>query len=96
MMQWGGTGECLVEGVDEGDGSSGRGNKFRLEGLGKAMSGSCIWDPPGGLLNDGYLPLFPPRFTLTTSFHIAGLDQASLPAGSTIVDIGGGIGSMSM
>jgi len=36
----------------------GRGNKFRLERFGKAMSGSCAWDPPGGLLN-GSSPLPP-------------------------------------
>jgi hypothetical protein len=34
----------------------GKGNKFRLERFGKAMSGSCAWDPPGGLLN-GSSPL---------------------------------------
>ncbi|KIM86573.1 hypothetical protein PILCRDRAFT_815806 [Piloderma croceum F 1598] len=59
------------------DVGGGRGNKFRLERFGKAMSGSCAWDPPGGLLN-------------------AGIDWSALPAGSTIVDVGGGIGSTSM
>jgi hypothetical protein len=34
----------------------GRGNKFRLERFGKAMSGSCAWDPPGGLLNGSSPP----------------------------------------
>jgi len=58
--------------------------------------GAAIGIPQGGLLNGRYLALFPPRFALTTSSHIAGLDWASLPARSTIVDVGGEIGSMSM
>ncbi|KIM86581.1 hypothetical protein PILCRDRAFT_774750, partial [Piloderma croceum F 1598] len=43
----------------------GRGNKFRLERFGKAMSGSCAWDPPGGLLNGSCPSPSPPPTKLT-------------------------------
>ena len=45
-------------GVGVGVGVAGRGNRFRLERFGKAMTGSCAWDPPGGLLN-GLSPFSP-------------------------------------
>jgi hypothetical protein len=87
--------------------AGGRGNKFRLERFGKAMSGSCAWDPPGGLLN-GKSPLHPSLsrnlrtedswglLAIMNYEFLAGLDWSALPAGSTIVDVGGGIGSQSM
>jgi len=78
----------------EGRGGGGGDNKFRLERFGKAMSGSCAWDPPGGLLN-GLSPLplpLAPKLTIQT----AGIDWSTLLARSTIVDVGGRIGLTSM
>jgi hypothetical protein len=73
--------DALVEGVDEGDGSLGWGNKFRLERFGKAMSGSCAWDPPGGLLNSRYLPLFTPKVHANNLFPYSQLRLGVLTRG---------------
>jgi len=59
------------------------------------MTGNTAWESPGGLLNGSP----PPPFSSTTSNlspRVAGFDWTSLPPGSKIVDVGGGIGSTSM
>ncbi|KIM82348.1 hypothetical protein PILCRDRAFT_8148 [Piloderma croceum F 1598] len=80
-------------GVGKGDGSSGQGNNIQIGEPRK----SYVWELHlGSSKQSSKLPLFPPRFELTTSSQIASLDWAALPAGSTIVNVGEGIGSTSM
>jgi hypothetical protein len=66
---------------------------FRLERFSQAMTGTSGWEAPGAILS-GMFPFFFESAVLT--FMTPGFDWLSLPRGSTIVDVGGGIGSTTM
>lgn len=74
------------------------GKSFRLERFSQAMIGTSGWEAPGAILTGMSLFILPVRLwsrvilTLVTS----AFDWLSLPQGSTIVDVGGGIGSTTM
>jgi hypothetical protein len=72
-------------------------NRFRLERFGKAMSGTEGWETPGAVLNGNFHPKLVQFVEYMHSyFNIIGFDWHSLPNGSTVVDVGGGIGSTTM
>lgn len=75
-----------------------RGNMYRLKRFGKAMMGTASWEVPGAVLNGQYsiLMIFCRLVSDLFSPLYAGFDWSSLPPGSIIVDVGGGIGSTSM
>jgi hypothetical protein len=70
------------------------GDRFRLERFGKAMSGTGAWETPGAVLQ-GLNVLHRPLVFWTEYINL-GLDWASLPPDSIVVDVGGGIGSTTM
>ncbi|KAF7377920.1 O-methyltransferase [Mycena sanguinolenta] len=76
-------------------------NRFRLERFGKAMAGTGeLGGARGGVAwcVPALCYLFSPGSLLfrITDDHGIGFDWASLPRGSVVVDVGGGIGSTSM
>ena len=47
-------GSRLGDGGGANAGGGSRGNRFRLERFGKAMTGNTAWEPPGGVLNGSF------------------------------------------
>lgn len=74
------------------------GKSFRLERFSQAMIGTSGWEAPGAILTS--MLLFPLPVCLCCCMFLTlatpGFDWLSLPRGSTIVDVGGGIGSTTM
>jgi hypothetical protein len=74
------------------------GKSFRLERFSQAMIGTSGWEAPGAILTSMLLFLLPVCLCCCMILTLAtpGFDWLSLPRGSMIVDVGGGIGSTTM
>ena len=101
--QLGGTGQgaCIRTGsVKHGDMRAASrnavpGKSFRLERFSRAMIGTTEWEAPKAILSGESLADVPCVIDSMVA-SLSGFDWYSLPKGSTIVDVGGGIGSTTM